>query len=324
MREDLERLLELQKIDVALIEAAWEADDLPPRIAELEGQLTSADAMVTEAEESMQQATKDRLRLEGDLRDQGAKLEELKAKQLAIKTNAEYAALTHEIEFMRKTISETEDVVLKMLEDVDVKSAELDERKSAADGARGEVENQIADLKGELEELREYVTLKNDERTRVAMHLDDRLLLRYERILSSKGDSAIVPLVDGVCTGCYKRLPPQAAIEISAATGSSSVTAAGASFIGRKPARMSRREADLLGGIIAGLHWRDAAARVGLSEDRALSFLESVKRFASSVGTVSEFGTVEAPGCDCADTLQSGGSPTAEGSKRESGSRLVV
>ncbi len=214
MREDLERLLELQKIDVALAEATWEAEALPPRIAELEGQLTSADALVTEAEESMQQATKDRLRLEGDLRDQGAKLEDLKAKQLVIKTNEEYAALTHEIEFMRKTISETEDVVLKMLEDVDVKTAELEERKKAADGARGEVENQIAELKGELEKLREYVMVRNDERTRVAMHLDDKLLLRYERILSSKGDSAVVPLVDDVCTGCYKRLPPQAAIEV--------------------------------------------------------------------------------------------------------------
>ncbi len=58
---------------------------------------------------------------------------------------------------------------------------------------------------------------------------------------------------------------------------------------------MSRPEAALLGGIIAGLCWKDAAARVGLSEDRALSFLRSVERFASSVGSVSEFGTVDAP-----------------------------
>jgi len=214
VREELERLLELQKIDVVLAEAAWEAEQLPARIAELEEQLTSADALVAESEESMQQATKDRLRLEGDLRDQGAKLEDLKAKQLVIKTNEEYAALTQEIDYMRKTISETEDVVLKMLEDVDVKKAELDERRAAAEGSRGEIEGQIAELKSELQKLREHVMLKNDERTRVAMHVDDHLLVRYERILASKGDSAIVPLVDDVCTGCYKRLPPQAAIEV--------------------------------------------------------------------------------------------------------------
>ena len=58
---------------------------------------------------------------------------------------------------------------------------------------------------------------------------------------------------------------------------------------------MSRPEADLLGGIIRGLHWKDAAARSGLSEERALSFLESVRRFASTISSVSEFGVVTAP-----------------------------
>ncbi len=214
MREDLERLLELQKLDVVLTQAAWEVEDLPKMIAELEGQLTSADALVTESEGSMQQATKDRLRLEGDLRDQGAKLEDLEAKQLVIKTNEEYAALTQEIDYMKNTISQTEDTVLKLLEDIEAKMAELEELRTAAAGARGELEGRIAELKGELATLRERVMLKNDERTRVAMHVDGRILLRYERILISKGDSALVPLVEDVCTGCYKHLPPQAVIEV--------------------------------------------------------------------------------------------------------------
>jgi predicted nucleic acid-binding Zn-ribbon protein len=214
VREDLERLLELQKIDVVLAESAWEAEALPKKIAELEGHLTSADALVAESEESLQQITKDRLRLEGDLRDQSARLEDLKRKQLAIKTNEEYAALSQEIDYMRNTISQTEDVVLKLLEDVDTKHRELDERRTEAARVRAELEGQVTELKAELERLREYVMLKNDERTRVAMHVDERILLRYERILASKGDSALVPLVDDVCTGCYKHLPPQAAIEV--------------------------------------------------------------------------------------------------------------
>lgn len=101
---------------------------------------------------------------------------------------------------------------------------------------------------------------------------------------------------------------------------------------------MSRPEAELLAGIIAGLHWKDAAAKAGLPERRALDFLESVQRFASSVGDVTEFGTVGAGDCDSDDTrssdgdapsgdgapdLQSGDSPSAEGSTRNA-SRLVV
>ncbi len=93
---------------------------------------------------------------------------------------------------------------------------------------------------------------------------------------------------------------------------------------------MSRPEAELLGGIIEGLHWRDAAARVGLTEDRALSFLESVRRFASAVGSVSEFGAVEAPDGGTGSGQQSSDSSTAKGSKRKNAkpsatsARLVV
>jgi len=108
---------------------------------------------------------------------------------------------------------------------------------------------------------------------------------------------------------------------------------------------MSRPEADLLGGIIEGLHWKDAAARVGLSEDRAMSFLESVKRFASTVGDVTDFGIATVSGAVSASDPQSGAGPTAgrtapngmaavarsmgdtstaRGSKREDASRRLV
>ncbi|MCD4691174.1 hypothetical protein K8S17_06895 [bacterium] len=214
MREELERLLKLQEIDVVLAEATWEAEGLPARIVALEEQLTTADARVTDGEEALHQITKDRLRYEGDLRDQSAKLEDLRSRQLIIKTNEEYAALTHEIEYMTNTISGTEDVVLGLLEDSETKTKDLEGCRADADGARGEIEQQIAALKSELDELRERVALQNDERTRISMHVDERILLKYDRILISKGDSALVPLVNGTCTGCYKRLPPQSVIEI--------------------------------------------------------------------------------------------------------------
>lgn len=52
---------------------------------------------------------------------------------------------------------------------------------------------------------------------------------------------------------------------------------------------MSKREERLLRAILGGLTWRDAAREAGLSEDRARSFLESVARFAGTVGSVTEF-----------------------------------
>lgn len=53
---------------------------------------------------------------------------------------------------------------------------------------------------------------------------------------------------------------------------------------------MGKREERLLRSILNGLTWTDAAREAGLSEERARSFLESVTRFAGSVGSVVEFG----------------------------------
>ncbi len=74
---------------------------------------------------------------------------------------------------------------------------------------------------------------------------------------------------------------------------------------------MSRVEADLVGGILSGLHWRDAAARAGIPEERARQFLESIRRFAASVGEVTDFVEVP-PGITATRPPQSGDSPTAK------------
>lgn len=87
---------------------------------------------------------------------------------------------------------------------------------------------------------------------------------------------------------------------------------------------MSRPEAEFLAGIIAGLRWNAAAARVGLSEDRALAFLESVKRFAASIGSVSEFGSATGQHDTKAAEPASSGRSTAKGSTGASPARLVV
>lgn len=52
---------------------------------------------------------------------------------------------------------------------------------------------------------------------------------------------------------------------------------------------MGKREERLLRSILKGLTFPDAAREAGLPEERARSFLESVARFAGTVGSVTEF-----------------------------------
>jgi predicted nucleic acid-binding Zn-ribbon protein len=214
LHEQLELLLRLQEIDSSLTDLEWEAEDLPRRIADLEQQIEMTNAVMKEQEVALETATKDRRKLEDDLEDTNVKLDDLKSKQVVIKTNEEYAALQTEIQYAKNTISQIEDSILVLLEQIEGASGDLEAARQSAADSRGVIEKEIAQLERELGRLTETLTIERDKRVRVAMNVDERMLERYERILESKGDQAVVPLVDGFCTGCYKKLPAQQAIEI--------------------------------------------------------------------------------------------------------------
>jgi predicted nucleic acid-binding Zn-ribbon protein len=212
--EQLELLLSLQTIDTELSDRLAEAESIPARIAELEGRKEQMDAEVDRGKHELEKAAKERQRLERELEHMAAKLSDLRSRELSIKTNEEYAALQHEIEFMKSGISETEDETLQLLEDIERLTNELAESRSAADGQRAEVDKKIEELASELARLDEAVAIKRDERARIAMRVDRAILTRYERIIASKGDVAVAPIIDGACGGCYVKLPPQRIIEV--------------------------------------------------------------------------------------------------------------
>ena len=214
MREQLELLLKLQEIDSALTELEAETQDLPERIADLRQRMELTDTAVKEQETALDAAKKDRAKLENDLEDASARLNDLKSKQLVIKTNEEYAALQTEIQYATDAASEIEDSILFLLEQIEGASANVDAARQSAVDSRGVIEQKIAELDRETVRTTEAQTIKRDERVRFAMNVDERMLERYERIIESKGEEALVPLVDGFCTGCYKKLPSQKTIEI--------------------------------------------------------------------------------------------------------------
>lgn len=219
MSEQLELLLELQRIDTELGELEREREILPAQIAELEERKGEVSSAAESREDELEGAKKERLRLERDLEDHTAKITDLRSKQVVIKTNEEYAALNTEIEFMKREISNTEDAILKLLEEIERLDGEAAAAREEAGRSTAEIEGEITKLRSELGEHDDALAVKRDERGRIAMRLDTALLGRYERLMASKGDMALARVIDGACSGCYKSLPQQMLIEVRRSTG---------------------------------------------------------------------------------------------------------
>jgi predicted nucleic acid-binding Zn-ribbon protein len=215
--EVLELLLALSGIDAEIQELAAENERLPENIGELENERLRARADLEQVEGKFEDLTKDRKRMERELEDLQAKFADLSAKRLAIKTNEEYAALTHEITFVGRETEEKEDAILGVLEQQEAASAELARLREEVSAVDQDLDGRITSLKEELSRLDDALAVKRDERLRVATRIDDAVLQRYERILASKGDSALANCSDGACSGCYMTLPPQTVIEVKRA-----------------------------------------------------------------------------------------------------------
>ncbi|MEA3408976.1 MAG: C4-type zinc ribbon domain-containing protein [Candidatus Eisenbacteria bacterium] len=219
MLEQLELLLELQERDADLAELSREGELLPLRLDEFESERERVRAVEQEKRLALEAAKKERQHRENELEDATIRLNELKAKQLVIKTNAEYAALTHEIGFAQHDISDLEDGVLKLLEETEELTADAERAGVEADEAELRITESVRELQARLDKLNDELAVKKDERLRIAKRVDASLLRRYEGILRSKGDCALAQIADGACSGCYKSLPPQTIIEVKRATG---------------------------------------------------------------------------------------------------------
>jgi predicted nucleic acid-binding Zn-ribbon protein len=196
VNEEIEHLLDLQKIDLELAELVTVNDSLPLEVAKLEDTKSQTLAVVREGEGAQDGMRKSKERLDRALEERKAKLQDLLSKQIVIKTNEEYAALSREIEAVRKEISGIEDEILAIMEDLENAATGLDEARRVGDA----------------------LAVKRDERLRLTKRITPATLERYERILSSKGDFALARLSDGACSGCYMTLPPQMAIEVRRST----------------------------------------------------------------------------------------------------------
>lgn len=212
-RDDLLRLLDLQKVDSTIDRLAARRRNLPEQ-AELdaaEEKLVALDREIAEQQAVAHEVALRQRKLDGEIEmlGQKAKSEEAKLYSGSIANPKELEDLRREIEAIRRRISGLEDQDLEVMEEREEADGRLQQllderaqlRETAAeaagrrDRASREIEGQLAEARARREELGPAVELG--------------LLELYEDIRALKDGVAAAALVDGVCQGCHMTLPAQ-------------------------------------------------------------------------------------------------------------------
>jgi hypothetical protein len=213
MREDLELLVRLQKLETDLKKTRGEMDEVPRRKAELESELARERSHLDAAKASLDDSLKARRRFESELADLESKRSKYKGQLMEVKTNKEYTAMLHEIEAVEREIRAREDQVLAEMEKAESGTAEVKKEEALFKSHQERLKGDVATLDARARALDEDVRRLGAERDRVAAAIPEDTLGLFQRVARLRG-SGVAEARDGMCQVCHVKLRLQMFVEI--------------------------------------------------------------------------------------------------------------
>jgi len=202
MHPDLRLVIRLQEIDNRLADLAREIATLPKHIAEIEKKLVSHERKLEADRAALSANQKERKKCEGDIQMQEQKISKLKDQMLQAKTNDQYRAFQHEIEYCEKEIRKSEDRILELMGE----SEPLDKNVKAAEAA---LKTEKAQVEAEKQQARERTAVDQKasaelqaERTTVVAEMNKSTYQLYERVRKARKGIGVAEAVDGRCSAC--------------------------------------------------------------------------------------------------------------------------
>jgi len=213
MWDGLDKLIELQKLDVAIAKLDAEARAIPKALEALEGRLGKAREAFEIAKGRSDQLQKDRRAKERELEEAAQNAKKKQARLFEIKTNEEYSAVLKEIEALKTKSSQLETEVLEQMEAADLTAKTVAEAERIFKTAQLDVQTERREKEARLATLQKDLAGLEATRKGQASRLDGDLLRMYVRLMKSR-DLAVVTVADGSCQGCGMTLTPQTYNEV--------------------------------------------------------------------------------------------------------------
>ena len=207
--EELSNLVALQKLDLEKEKLEKEIRSVPEEIERIHKQIEDGRKFLQEEKGVIQ-------RLQLELKNHNLELETTEQQITkhtielnTIKSNQAYSALLNEINDARAKKSETEDLVIKALDDIERETKKLEAKTLELKEEERKSQETVKSLNEKEQSLKEILARKNEERVQLANSIEKRFLARYEQLRSRKSNLAVVPVDGHGCSGCYRNLSAQ-------------------------------------------------------------------------------------------------------------------
>lgn len=216
MNEQLQLVIELQKIDSQILKLKQQKAEIEKIVAQLLKKVKQSEEALEKDKKALQTTEKEKHRQEMEIKVLEEEIKKYTKQSFEVKSNKEYAALQKEISDRKEKIGDIETEIILALEREEEIRAEIAELKKELEKKRREAVEVERKLLKEIKEVEENITQCEGEKKRMAAKMDKEIFSTYERLITSpqKNGLAVVEMKEGFCQGCFVSLPPQRVNEV--------------------------------------------------------------------------------------------------------------
>ncbi len=213
MLPDIEKLLELQTADKEIRKLQDEVAALPKRVAVIEQKLAGTKAHLEKVRLVAKGDEANRKKFEANIKDLQGKISKYRDQSLDVKTNDQYKALLHEIQFAEQEIRLNEDRILEVMVNVDAREKDVKAAEAELKAETAESEKEKEEARKVTAEDQKKLAEWNAKRDALRNEISEDVLRQYERVAKFRG-SGLAEVRDQKCMGCQVMLRPQTYNEV--------------------------------------------------------------------------------------------------------------
>jgi len=215
MLKSIELLIKLQEEINAEKKLLTENLAIPEKIKRLKEKLSAARSRMAKADEAEKKNLTDRINLEQDIKLSAEKQKKMQEQLMGVKDNEQYKAMTKQIKYIDKEISDLEEKILYLMEDEDKIQKEAKDAKSALEEDEEKIKGDERVLIATRENNETKIGLILSSQEELRKQADSELLSRFN-IMTSKAPWTGIAGVkdDGICSMCHVKIRPQVFAEL--------------------------------------------------------------------------------------------------------------
>ncbi len=209
MHPDLPRVRELQDLDNRIHELDEEISRLPKHVTRIESQLESHKRALQADKDALEENRKARIKMDGEIADNQQKMSRLRDQMNEARTNEQFRAFQHEIEFFEKEIAKIEDHILDKMVESETLDGNVKIAQAALDEEATKVAAEVVEVKARVAEDEKEAAAKRSLRAELAAQISDEVLATYKRVHRTRGGIAVARADSQYCLACNVVMRPQ-------------------------------------------------------------------------------------------------------------------